>query len=96
MLMIRSETRRFNTQIHAVLLCRIPDPASACFLSPPSRLHDGILQAPQASLYEFSGSVGPRPVSRQLAFSSDLQHQCVEQVSCGEKNPSLLECVRNE
>ena len=44
-------------------------------------MHDGILPAAQASLYELAGSVGPGAVPRQLAGSADLQHQRVEQVS---------------
>lgn len=49
--------------------------------SSAARVHDGIFPASQASVYEFSGSVGPRPVSRQLTCAAALQHQRVEQVS---------------
>lgn len=44
-------------------------------------MHDGILPPSQASVYELSGSVGPRPVPRQLTCAADLQHKRLEQVS---------------
>eukprot|EP00064_Thunnus_orientalis_P020293 superscaffoldBa00005505_g20427 len=54
-------------------------PPSAVQSTYPARVHDGIFPASQASVYEFSGSVGPRQVPRQLTLSTDLQHQRVEQ-----------------
>lgn len=50
--------------------------------STATRVHDGIFPASQASVYEFSSSVGPRPVPCQLTCAADLQHERVEQVSC--------------
>lgn len=62
--------------------------------SPAARVHDGILPASQASVYELSGSVGPRPVPRQLTCATDLQHQRVEQVSCILTKTTLLAGLR--
>lgn len=50
-------------------------------VSSAARVHDGIFPAPQASLHELAGSVGPRSVPRQLAVPSALQHKGLEQVS---------------
>lgn len=65
--------------------CAPPPPHMTYYLFPFSsaiKVHDGILPASQASVYELSGSVGPRSLPRQLACATDLQHQRVEQVSC--------------
>ncbi|XP_034021322.1 uncharacterized protein LOC117505894 [Thalassophryne amazonica] len=54
-----------------------------------ARVHDGIIPAAQASVHEFSRSVGPRAVPRQFSGAADLQHQRVEQcpVSCDQSVP---------